>query len=71
MRGDSVHSKVTDPASCSIAAGWTWRQWLHTDLRRTIKIGMLAEANPTMTFTQIVSEEMKHADVDIRNIVGG
>ena len=36
-----------------------------------IKIGMLAEANPSMPFTQIVSEQMKLADVDVRKIASG
>lgn len=36
-----------------------------------IKIGMLAEANPTMSFTQIMSEQMHYAEVDIRKIAGG
>lgn len=36
-----------------------------------IKIGMLAEANPTMSFSAIMSEEMKHADVEVRKIACG
>ncbi|MEJ2425354.1 MAG: ParD-like family protein [Candidatus Thiodiazotropha sp.] len=36
-----------------------------------MKIGMLAEANPSMSFSQIISEQMRHADVDIRKIEGG
>jgi hypothetical protein len=50
---------------------------LHEDIRRAsavmcrsingqaefwMKIGMLAEANPTMTFTEIVKMQMEHAD---------
>lgn len=35
-----------------------------------IKIGMLAEANPTMTFSEIMREQMKQADVDVRKVVG-
>ncbi|WP_281283917.1 TA system antitoxin ParD family protein [Hydrocarboniclastica marina] len=35
-----------------------------------IRIGMLAEANPGMTFRQIVSEQLNHAGVDIRKIAG-
>lgn len=36
-----------------------------------IKIGMLAEANPSMPFTQIVNEQMKLADVEVRKIASG
>ncbi|WP_188638878.1 ParD-like family protein [Vreelandella lutescens] len=35
-----------------------------------IKIGMLAEANPGMTFSDIMREQMKQADVDVRKVVG-
>jgi hypothetical protein len=35
-----------------------------------VKIGMLAEANPTMTFSEIMREQMKQADVDVRKAVG-
>lgn len=35
-----------------------------------IKIGMLAEANPGKTLNEIVSEQMKEADVKIRRIAG-
>lgn len=36
-----------------------------------IKIGMLAEANPTMSFTEIMREQMKLAEVDTRKTVCG
>tara|TARA_R110002167_G_scaffold58704_1_gene166097 strand:+ start:15177 stop:15383 length:207 start_codon:yes stop_codon:yes gene_type:complete len=36
-----------------------------------IKVGMLAEANPTMSFSEIMREEMKHADVEVRKIACG
>jgi hypothetical protein len=36
-----------------------------------IKIGMLAETNPGMSFTQIMSEEMKRAEVELRVVAGG
>ncbi|MCO7227999.1 ParD-like family protein [Halomonas sp. CnH100-B] len=35
-----------------------------------IKIGMLAEANPGLTFSDIMREQMKQADVDIRMVMG-
>ncbi|WP_404341894.1 ParD-like family protein [Vreelandella aquamarina] len=35
-----------------------------------IKIGMLAEANPGMTFSDIMREQMKQADVDVRKVMG-
>ena len=35
-----------------------------------IKVGMLAEANPGMTFSDIMREQMKQADVEVRKVVG-
>ncbi|MAB25060.1 ParD-like family protein [Pseudomonas sp. 5Ae-yellow] len=34
-----------------------------------IKIGMLAEANPDMSFSQIIREQMQQADIGIRKII--
>ena len=36
-----------------------------------IKIGLLAEANPTLCITEIISEQMKLADVDSKKIASG
>ncbi|MDX1491857.1 MAG: ParD-like family protein [Pseudohongiellaceae bacterium] len=36
-----------------------------------MKIGMLAEANPTMSYAEIVREQMKIADIDDRKIASG
>ncbi|MBT2773628.1 MULTISPECIES: ParD-like family protein [Halomonadaceae] len=59
---------------------------LHEDIRRAstvmvrsinaqaeywMKVGMLAEANPSMTFSDIMREQMKQADVDVRKVIGG
>ncbi|CAM3714206.1 MULTISPECIES: ParD-like family protein [Halomonas] len=59
---------------------------LHEDIRRAsavmvrsinaqaeywIKIGMLAETNPGMTFSEIVREQMKKADINVGEVVGG
>ncbi len=59
---------------------------LHEDIRRAsavmvrsinaqaeywIKIGMLAEANPNMSYNQIINEQMRQADVNVRNLIDG
>lgn len=33
-----------------------------------IKVGMLAEANPTLTFTEIMARQLKDADVQVPEI---
>jgi len=59
---------------------------LHEDIRRAsavmvrsinaqaeywMKIGMLAEANPNMSYNQIINEQMRQADVNVRNLIDG
>jgi len=36
-----------------------------------MKIGMLAEANPNMSYNQIVNEQMRQADINVRNLIDG
>jgi len=36
-----------------------------------MKIGMLAEANPNMSYNQIIDEQMRQADVNVRNLIDG
>ncbi|UJJ33144.1 ParD-like family protein [Halopseudomonas maritima] len=33
-----------------------------------MKVGMLAEANPTLSFIDIMREQLRHADVDPRQV---
>ncbi|MBV7538234.1 ParD-like family protein [Duganella sp. sic0402] len=33
-----------------------------------VKIGMLAETNPTLSFNEIVAQQLKEAGVDARNL---
>ena len=36
-----------------------------------MKVGMLAEANPSMSFSEIMREQMQQADVQVRQAVRG
>ncbi len=36
-----------------------------------MKIGMLAEASPNMSYNQIINEQMRQADVNVRNLIDG
>ncbi len=33
-----------------------------------MRVGMLAEANPGLSYTQLMAEQMKQADVDLRQV---
>lgn len=61
---DELHEEIRKSSAVMVRS-------INAQAEYWIKIGMLAEANPSMSFSQIVSAQMKHADVDIRKIVGG
>jgi hypothetical protein len=62
--GDELHEEIRKASAVMVRS-------INAQAEYWIKMGMLAEANPSMSFTQIVSEEMKRADVDIRQIGNG
>ena len=61
---DELHEEIRKASSVMVRS-------INAQAEYWIKIGMLAEANPSMTFPQIVSEELKQADVHIRQVVSG
>ena len=36
-----------------------------------MKIGMLAEANPNMSYNQIINEQMRQADINVGSLIDG
>lgn len=61
---DELHDEIRKASSVMVRS-------INAQAEYWIKIGMLAEGNPSLTFSQIVSEQMKLADVEIRKIAGG
>lgn len=61
---DELHEEIRKSSAVMIRS-------INAQAEYWMKIGMLAEANPNLSFSQIVSEQMRHADVDIRKIAGG
>ena len=61
---DELHEEIRKASAVMVRS-------INAQAEYWMKIGMLAEANPGMTYSQIISEQLKHADVDIRKIVGG
>lgn len=61
---DELHEKIRKSSSVMVRS-------INAQAEYWIKIGMLAEANPTLSFSEIISAQMKQADVDIKQIVGG
>lgn len=62
--GDELHEEIRKSSSVMVRS-------INAQAEYWIKIGMLAEANPSMTFSDIMRDQMKLADVDIRRAVGG
>ncbi|MBQ0727668.1 MAG: ParD-like family protein [Thalassolituus oleivorans] len=61
--GDDLHEEVRKASAVMVRS-------INAQAEYWIKIGMLAEANPNMSYSQIVNEQMKQAEVVVRKIVG-
>lgn len=61
---DELHEEIRKASSVMVRS-------INAQAEYWIKMGMLAEANPNMSFSQIVDEQMKQANVDVRKIAGG
>lgn len=61
---DQLHEDIRKASSVMVRS-------INAQAEYWIKVGMLAEANPTMTFSDIMREQMKQADVEVRKVIGG
>ncbi|EAR07726.1 ParD-like family protein [Reinekea blandensis] len=55
---DELHEEVRKASAVMVRS-------INAQAEFWMKIGMLAEANPTLSFTDIVREQLKQADVDV------
>lgn len=53
---DKLHEEIRKASTVMVRS-------INAQAEYWMKIGMLAEANPTMTYSQIINEQMKKADV--------
>lgn len=60
---DQLHEDIRKASSVMVRS-------INAQAEYWIKVGMLAEANPSMTFSDIMREQMKQADVDVRKVAG-
>lgn len=56
---DDLHEDIRKASSFMVRS-------INAQAEYWIKIGMLAEANPGKSFNEIVSEQMKEAEVEVR-----
>ncbi|MFC3851732.1 ParD-like family protein [Salinispirillum marinum] len=61
---DELHEEIRKASSVMLRS-------INAQSEYWIKIGMLAEANPNLTFTDIMREQMKLAEVDVRQVSHG
>ncbi|WP_083005333.1 ParD-like family protein [Halomonas sp. GT] len=61
---DRLHEDVRKASSVMVRS-------INAQAEYWIKVGMLAEANPSMTFSEIMRDQMQQADVDLRKVIGG
>lgn len=54
---DELHEEIRKASSVMLRS-------INAQAEFWIKVGMLAETNPDITFTDIVRSEMRHADVE-------
>lgn len=60
---DELHEQIRKASSVMVRS-------INAQAEYWIRVGMLAEANPGMTFSDIMREQMKLAEVDVRKVVG-
>lgn len=60
---DQLHEDIRKASSVMVRS-------INAQAEYWIKVGMLAEANPNMSFSDIMREQMKQADVDVRKVIG-
>lgn len=61
---DGLHEEIRKASSVMVRS-------INAQAEFWIKIGMLAEANPGLCFSEIVSRQMKLADVNMERVAGG
>ncbi|MBE0402199.1 MULTISPECIES: ParD-like family protein [Halomonas] len=61
---DQLHEDIRKASSVMVRS-------INAQAEYWIKVGMLAEANPDMTFTDIMREQMQQADIEVRQVIGG
>lgn len=65
---DELHEEIRKASAVMVRS-------INAQAEYWMKIGMLAEANPTLSYSQIINEQMKKADInnalEIGNFIDG
>ncbi|AMT97179.1 MULTISPECIES: ParD-like family protein [Psychrobacter] len=61
---DDLHEEIRKASTVMVRS-------INAQAEYWMKIGMLAEANPTLSYSQIINKEMRKADINIGNLIDG
>ncbi|WP_169392012.1 MULTISPECIES: ParD-like family protein [Psychrobacter] len=61
---DELHEEIRKASSVMVRS-------INAQAEYWMKIGMLAEANPNLSYNQIINEQMRQADINVRNLIDG
>ncbi len=61
---DELHEEIRKASSVMVRS-------INAQAKYWMKIGMLAEANPNLSYNQIINEQMRQADINVRNLIDG
>lgn len=61
---DELHEDIRKASSVMVRS-------INAQAEYWMKVGMLAEANPNMSYNQIINEQMRQADINLRNLIDG
>ena len=61
---DELHEDIRKASSVMVRS-------INAQAEYWMKIGMLAEANPNMSYNQIINEQMRQADINVGNLING
>lgn len=61
---DELHEDIRKASSVMVRS-------INAQAEYWMKIGMLAEANPNMSYNQIINEQMRQADINVGNLIDG
>lgn len=61
---DELHEEIRKASTVMVRS-------INAQAEYWMKIGMLAEANPTMSYSQIINGQMKKADINMENLIDG
>ena len=61
---DDLHEEIRKASSVMVRS-------INAQAEYWMKIGMLAESSPNMSYNQIINEQMRQANINVGNLIDG